>query len=220
LYKLYREAIAICAAMRSEAAGAFDPRRTHNPAWDAAFARRFESGYFERGLLDAASAGAALRGVDRDALDREFDQLAQRACSGIGRSPGFIHRDFQSRNLMATSSGLAVIDFQGARTGPPEYDLASLLFDPYVLLPADIRGVLLEEALAGARGGLSAERFRACAANRMMQALGAYAYLGRQAGKESFLAHIPAALRHLLELTGHDSPHLHRVASRLAEREA
>jgi len=43
-----------------------------------------------------------------------------------------MHRDFQSKNLMIKNEQIFVIDFQGARLGPPSYDLASLLFDPYV----------------------------------------------------------------------------------------
>ena len=34
---------------------------------------------------------------------------------------------------------LWLIDFQGARLGPPQYDLASLLLDPYVNLPLTIQ---------------------------------------------------------------------------------
>jgi len=40
------------------------------------------------------------------------------------------------------------------------------------------------------------------AAHRLMQALGAYAFLGLRRGKPAFLAHIPAALRLLAETLG------------------
>jgi len=229
---LYREALATCAAMRSAPAGGsdtpggFDPVRTHNLPYDPPFARRYESGYFERGLLPPRGGrpdGGATNGgrvpvtmVDRDALDRELDRLAEESCRGWNDPGAFIHRDFQSRNLMVTSTGLAVIDFQGARTGPPEYDLASLLFDPYVMLPADLRHTLFGEAQDAAGGALSPGRFRACAIQRMMQALGAYAYLGWQAGKPEFLSHLPAALDHLIELTANDYPVLHATARALA----
>ena len=43
-----------------------------------------------------------------------------------------IHRDFQSRNIMIRGQALRLIDFQGMRFGPPAYDLASVLIDPYV----------------------------------------------------------------------------------------
>src|SRR5439155_6605642 len=43
-----------------------------------------------------------------------------------------VHRDFQSQNIIIRNSLSYLIDFQGMRPGLPEYDLASLLFDPYV----------------------------------------------------------------------------------------
>jgi hypothetical protein len=44
------------------------------------------------------------------------------------------------------------------------------------------------------------EVLRLCAMQRLMQALGAYGYLGLVKGNESFLAHVPAALSSLREL--------------------
>jgi aminoglycoside/choline kinase family phosphotransferase len=53
------------------------------------------------------------------------------------------HRDYHSRNLMVQQGRLRVIDFQDARLGPCQYDLASLLCDSYVVLAADLRDELL-----------------------------------------------------------------------------
>ena len=53
-----------------------------------------------------------------------------------------IHRDFQSRNIMILGDRHYLIDFQGARKGPIQYDLASLLIDPYVELPDTIQTIL------------------------------------------------------------------------------
>jgi hypothetical protein len=39
-----------------------------------------------------------------------------------------------------------------------------------------------------------------CAAQRLMQALGAYGFLGYERGRADFLAHIPVALPRLLEV--------------------
>lgn len=44
----------------------------------------------------------------------------------------FSHRDYHSRNLLLHGEKLYMIDFQDARMGPVEYDLASFVFDPYV----------------------------------------------------------------------------------------
>lgn len=62
---------------------------------------------------------------------------------------GFLHIDFHFENLMLLSgkTGLAqcgVLDFQGAMTGPVPYDLANLLEDARVDVPADLRAVMLD----------------------------------------------------------------------------
>ena len=62
----------------------------------------------------------------------------------LARQPRVLtHRDYHSRNLMWHQGRLCVIDFQDARLGPCQYDLASLLHDSYVVLPADLREALL-----------------------------------------------------------------------------
>ena len=55
-----------------------------------------------------------------------------------------IHRDFQSQNIILRNGQAHLIDFQGMRPGLAEYDLASLLYDPYVSLAAAERTELLE----------------------------------------------------------------------------
>ena len=129
-----------------------------------------------------------------------------------------MHRDYQSRNLMSTPRGLVVIDFQGARLGPPEYDLAALVLDPYADLPEMLRVGLVERYLDRtthtARARAAAQhRFRACGINRMLQALGAYGYLGGRLGKPGFLEHAPAALLRLRELAGDEYPSLEALSA-------
>src|SRR5207248_8692852 len=43
-----------------------------------------------------------------------------------------VHRDFQSQNIIVRNGLAYLIDFQGMRPGLPQYDVASLLYDPYV----------------------------------------------------------------------------------------
>ena len=110
-----------------------------------------------------------------------------------------VHRDFQSQNIIIRNDDAYLIDFQGMRPGLPEYDLASLLFDPYVSLGAaeraELCGFYNEIRIGG--GSDCAETLRLCAMQRLMQALGAYGYLGLVKGSRQFLAHVPAALRSL-----------------------
>jgi len=117
-----------------------------------------------------------------------------------------VHRDFQSQNVMIRDGTAWLIDFQGMRPGLAQYDVASLLYDPYVELSGDERDILLEHYKRVARraGMEIAPDFDAvfyqCALQRLMQALGAYGFLGIQKGRADFLAHIPAARRSLREV--------------------
>lgn len=121
-----------------------------------------------------------------------------------------VHRDFQSQNVMIQHGRAWLIDFQGMRFGLPQYDLASLLHDPYVLLSDEEKSELLEyyKSRLAASGGTVADDFDAvfdwCSIQRLMQALGAYGFLGHHKGRPEFLAHIPVARTTLA-----------RVASRL-----
>lgn len=58
-------------------------------------------------------------------------------CMTLDKEPTvFTHRDFHSRNVMVSGKDfeLVMIDFQDARMGPSQYDLASLLRDSYYQL--------------------------------------------------------------------------------------
>ena len=107
-----------------------------------------------------------------------------------------VHRDFQSQNIIIRNCEAHLIDFQGLRPGLAEYDLASLLYDPYVRLTNAERAELLEFYCDMAEVDDTAcnEKMRLCAMQRMMQALGAYGYLGLVKGNKAFLSHIPTAL--------------------------
>ncbi len=116
---------------------------------------------------------------------------------------GFMHRDMQSRNIMVKGADIYFIDFQGGRIGPIQYDLASLLIDPYVELPHAVQAQLLDysiEMLAGVTE-LEPEKFRSCyhycTLTRNLQILGAFAHLSRVEGKKHFERYIPAAVRSL-----------------------
>ena len=114
-----------------------------------------------------------------------------------------VHRDFQSQNIIMRSSLAYLIDFQGMRPGLPEYDLASLFFDPYVDLSSAERGELIsyyrERQAENDRtiNGEFDDILGLCAMQRLMQALGAYGFLGLVKGHKHFLKHVPAAIRSL-----------------------
>ncbi len=58
--------------------------------------------------------------------------------------------------------------------------------------------------------------FHLASAQRLMQALGAYGFLGREQGKSRFLVHIAPALDRLIDVTGRTGtlPRLHALARR------
>ncbi len=111
-----------------------------------------------------------------------------------------IHRDLQSKNCMIYKDKIYFIDFQGLRPGLPEYDLASLIYDPYVSLPEEIRNALIEyyyhtyHEQTGEPISDFMIRYYQCAAQRLMQALGAYGYLGMEKQKTHFLQYIAPAV--------------------------
>jgi hypothetical protein len=142
-------------------------------------------------------------------LTADFEKLAGRA--GVHEPVHVIHRDFQSRNLMVLRNRIGLVDFQGMRFGPPAYDLASLLIDPYVQLPEAVQAALKDVYWQGARHFLGISRpeldrsYGAVRLCRNLQVLAAYAFLGFARGKTHFLAYIPRAwsrLRWSLQMAG------------------
>ena len=128
----------------------------------------------------------------------EFAGLC-RALAALPRS--MVHRDFQSQNVIIRDGEAWMIDYQGLREGRPEYDLASLLYDPYVALTADERAQLCDYYFNSCRGTVCDPQILAmCACQRLMQALGAYGKLGAGDGKTAFLQHIRPAVENLREV--------------------
>lgn len=131
----------------------------------------------------------------------EFDTIADNALEHSFE--GLMHRDMQSKNIMIHRDKIYFIDFQSARKGPLQYDLASLLIDPYVKLPEHIQKELVVYALSrlGIESRAEQSKFKRCyhycCLTRNLQFLGAFAFLSRVKGKKSFESYIPQAVRSL-----------------------
>ncbi len=109
-----------------------------------------------------------------------------------------VHRDLQSSNILINKGEVVLIDFQGMRLGTAAYDLASLLCDPYVNLPDDVREELLEYYLGLVPDGQPVrDLFWIAAVERLSQALGAFGRLGAAPATSYFLKHIPAGIHQL-----------------------
>ncbi len=166
--------------------------------FDAALYRWEQHYFFEHALDGLWADRVPVEERARLAIRPEWDRVAVELAA---KPRVLVHRDFQSQNVMILPDGRAgLIDFQGLRGGLAAYDLASLLYDPYVTLAESEREELLAfyHALPGAaRGEGFAREFALCAMQRLMQALGAYGNLGLNLGKKGFLAHVPVAAERL-----------------------
>ncbi|MBF0101277.1 MAG: phosphotransferase [Desulfobacterales bacterium] len=149
--------------------------------------------------------------IHPDMFKKEFHIIAERVLSH--GTTGLMHRDFQSRNLLMKDDRVFVIDFQSARIGPIEYDLASLLIDPYVCLSLECQHALKEygyEKLSTRRSVQKQEfdtAYMYCALTRNLQILGAFGFLSQVKGKLQFLSYIPAALKTLKNHVQHIQDH-------------
>lgn len=133
-----------------------------------------------RGLTGGESLTAALRAA--------LDTL----CGRLGdETPVPCHRDFMVRNLMPVddAGGVAVLDHQDMRLGPPEYDLASLLNDT-LFPPPELEAELL--------GGVDRVRYHRAAAQRTLKAIGTYTKFSLR-GAHRHLPLIPPTLARCLD---------------------
>ncbi len=129
-----------------------------------------------------------------------------------------LHRDFQSRNIMIKGGTPYIIDFQGLRLGPPSYDLASLLVDPYVVLTLEEKDYLFKQYLdiSGRRVDDFEHEFRYLILFRNLQILGAFAKLSFM-GKRWFVNYIPRAIQSLREIVSKFFPGKRHLIALLAD---
>ncbi len=195
---LYQTVIEQLVRLSLKGADNFDPHWTYQSTrYDRELIIEKECRYF----LDAFLKNYVGLPTRFEDLAGDFDTLARKALQ-YART-GFMHRDMQSRNIMVKDNQVYFIDFQGGRLGPIQYDLASLLIDPYVELTPAIQRQLIDYCLEvlAQRTTLNPEEFRRCYSycclTRNLQILGAFAYLSNVKGKRYFEAYIPAAIQSL-----------------------
>jgi N-acetylmuramate 1-kinase len=153
----------------------------------------WESSYFARYCVTEFCGCEVLLDA---AWEAERIRLAEE-CSNLTRTA--LHRDFQSENVLLHGTTIRFVDFQGARLGPPEYDVASLLFDPYITpMDTDMSARLYEYWCTLRRcKRIDWRPLYLCATQRIMQALGAYGNLSLHKGKQWYRDCIPVALERL-----------------------
>ena len=174
---------------------------------------------------------------DMEHLCADIADLASAAV----KEPTLMLRDFQARNIMIDNDGaLALIDYQGCRLGPVEYDLASFLWQASAHYSPELREELIDsyidatdklvngqcclrsksESIIQGLNGLR-HRLRLMVFFRLLQVLGAYGYRGLHQRKPHFLNSIPAALANLRDLlasgVAEPYPYLYQILQKLTE---
>lgn len=172
------------------------------PLYDADFAFQREALYF---VHEFACAYVEIDQKQKNELTAELRTLCM-LLNNTAWPVCLLHRDFQSRNILWHKETPWLIDFQGARPGPPFYDLASLLLDPYVTLP----DVLIQKLLKFYAVTIKKYRqltyeeihkaFKTYGTIRLIQAIAAYSFLWRKKGKTHFKEYLEPAIERLLRL--------------------
>jgi aminoglycoside/choline kinase family phosphotransferase len=158
---------------------------------------RWELEHFREWGLEAR--GITQPADERAAMERVFDGLARR----VAELPrGFVHRDYQSRNLMVVprggSSSIVWIDFQDALLGPRVYDLVALLNDSYQTFDRAFVEARLDDYVAAR--GVAHEReavgleLDLVTVQRKLKDAGRFVFLDRVKKNPSFLGFVEPTL--------------------------
>lgn len=192
---LYRESVsALIRIQASSRAGALPP-------YDHALLRR-ELDLFPEWYV-AKHLGATLGDAERDALERVFARII---ATNLAEPQVYVHRDWHSRNLMASEPGPGIVDFQDAVYGPISYDLVSLFKDAYVDWPEERTLDWLIRYWEGARkAGLPVRAdfaefhrdYEWMGVQRHIKVLGIFARLYHRDGKDGYLKDMPLVAKYL-----------------------
>ena len=199
---LYRDTLALADRLHSFALGDFPSETVPLMEEFAPALYRWERDYFRENFVEGICR-IKLDSEEADKLGKELASLARRVHDG---ARALVHRDLQSRNVIICRGVPVLIDFQGMRLGSPFYDLGSLLYDPYVFFTAEERLELLSYYYVLSNRALDWKGFRKAfheaSVQRLMQAIGAYGFLGMKRGLPDFLEHIPRGLENLIDAAG------------------
>ena len=208
--RLYKQAIADLA----RAQRALDPL----PAGSVVASRAFDEDLLKWEVDHFREWAMEARGIHlSDADHATFAEAAEYLAHTIASWPrGFVHRDYQSRNLMVLEDGrgdpeLVWIDFQDALLGPRVYDLVALLSDSYQTFDRAFVEARLDEyagyhGLDAAGRQLVGREFDMVTVQRKLKDAGRFVFIDRVRGNPDFLQFVDptiAKVRLALErLTG------------------
>ncbi len=181
----------------------------------------FDLNYFKYCFL--LPSGIAFHELKLEAAFRLLsDELTQ---GGIN---GFLYRDFQARNIMLDDAeNPQLIDYQGGRRGPVEYDLASFLWQASARYSDELRQQMVDIYLRALQQYVAVDeqkfrmRLQRFVLFRQLQVLGAYGFRGYMERKKYFLDSIPLAIANLSQLLREDTcpnAYLAAVLQQLVEK--
>jgi aminoglycoside/choline kinase family phosphotransferase len=196
---IYGEAVKLLLRMRRATSNLTSGCRAFDLAFDEAKLMEemhFFLTHFVEGLCKTKLSAAA-----SSILEEFFLSI----CRTLAAQPRiFTHRDFHARNLILQGSRLVMLDFQDARMGPAEYDLASLLRDSYVTLPEELVEELLTAYMDESRE--TNERFRyifdVMSLQRNIKALGTFGYQLSVRGCDRYSSSIPRTASYVSQNIG------------------
>ncbi len=182
-----------------------------------------EMGLFREWLL-GRHLELSITASEQRMLDEVFELLVDNA---LQQPQVFVHRDYHSRNLLATPApNPGILDFQDAVVGPVTYDLVSLLKDCYISWPREQvkEWVFGYYELALQSGVLRSEHedsflrwFDLMGVQRHLKAAGIFARLNIRDGKPGYLPDIPRTLGYIVDL-GSEYPELAPLAKLISAR--
>ncbi len=140
--------------------------------------------------------------LKRQVKDKDLELMREALggiCKTLADEPTVLcHRDFHSRNVMCKGERLSMIDFQDARLGPAQYDLASLLKDSYYQLEESQISALLDYYITvwGKISGQSLDKahfrriFDLMSVQRNFKAIGSFASFLNRRGDAAYIKYI------------------------------
>lgn len=192
-----------------ESAVAFPPMSRRLVFWDL--------NYFKYEYLKPSAVS-----FSEEALEDDFERLADCILSIPGHRTGFMMRDCQSRNVMIHDGVPYWIDFQGGRRGPALYDAVSFVYQAKAGFSEEVRAHLLDVysdsfcKIKGVKKDDFLSDLPVLRLFRCLQVLGAYGFRGLVQRRAHFIESIPMALANLAQLEKEGAldafPELHGIA--------
>jgi aminoglycoside/choline kinase family phosphotransferase len=197
----YLKAVYLLANMQTKATGAID---ADCPAYHLKF--DVEKLMWEMDFMLEHYIEGILQNSLKSAQRKEIRKQLSALCSLLAEQPlRFTHRDFHSRNLMVHNNELVLLDFQDARMGPSQYDLASLLRDSYLPLPDNLVWELVDaffqQKQEQENQAIDREEFLRIfdlmSIQRNLKAIGTFAYQKKIKSNDRYMRYIEPTLEYV-----------------------